>query len=136
MTHSLRLTFLLMTVTAALGQPAFEVASVKPAAPVTGHFQYHMTLNTYPDRVEIINGSLIDLIRTAYQVKPDQVSGPDWMVTQKFDVMAKRPEGAHSSQIPQMLQAMLAARFRLAMHRGSAEHSGLALVVGKTGPKL
>ena len=119
-----------------MGQSAFEVVSVKPAAPATGHFQYHMTLNTYPDRVEIINGSLIDLVRTAYQVKPDQVSGPDWMRTQKFDIQAKLPPGSTSGQIPGMLQTMLAARFKLAMHRSSGEHAGLALVAGKGGPKL
>jgi uncharacterized protein (TIGR03435 family) len=135
MTVTFRLGFFLMAATA-WSQPSFEVASIKPAAPVTGHFQYHMTMNTYPDRVELKNASLVDLIRTAYQVKPDQVSGPAWMSSEKFDVLAKLPDGSTPDQIPQMLQGLLASRFHLAIHRGSAEHAGLALLPGKAGPKL
>ncbi len=127
---------LLMAATAAWSQVSFDVASVKPAAPVTGHFQYHMTMNTYPDRVEMKNASLVDLIRTAYQVKVDQVSGPGWMSSEKFDVLAKLPDGSTPGQIPPMLQRLLANRFQLAIHRGTAEHAGLALVPGKGGPKL
>jgi uncharacterized protein (TIGR03435 family) len=118
------------------GQVAFEVASVKPAAPTTGHFQYHMTMRTDAGRVDIANASLVDLIRTAYKVRRDQVSGPDWMSTQKFDVAAKLPDGAAPNQVPEMLQTLLATRFKLAMHRAGKELPAFALVAGKGGPKL
>ena len=134
MTNTLGLLYL--AAAAAWSQASFDVASVKPAAPVTGHFQYHMTMNTYPDRVELKNASLVDLIRTAWQVKVDQVSGPGWMSSEKFDVLAKLPDGSTPDQIPKMLQGLLARRFQLAIHRGSAQHSGLALLPGKGGPKL
>jgi uncharacterized protein (TIGR03435 family) len=120
----------------ASGQAAFEVASVKPAAPTTGHFQYHMTMRTDAGRVDIANASLVDLIRTAYKVRKDQVSGPDWMATQKFDVAARLPDGAATNQVPEMLQTLLAARFKLAMHRAGKELPAFALVPGKGGPKL
>jgi uncharacterized protein (TIGR03435 family) len=116
--------------------PAFEVASVKPAAPQTGHFQYHMTMKTDGGRVDIINGSLTDLVRTAYRVNAYQVDGPEWMVTQKFDVAAKLPEGASKELIPEMLQALLAERFHLAIHRTTRELPAFALVVAKGGPRL
>jgi Protein of unknown function (DUF3738). len=80
--------------------------------------------------------SLADLIRTAYKVKQYQVSGPDWMGLQRFDVLATLPEGASPEQVPEMLQALLAERFKLATHRESKEHAIYALVVGKNGPKL
>jgi uncharacterized protein (TIGR03435 family) len=80
--------------------------------------------------------SLADLIRVAYRVKAYQVSGPDWMATERFDVLAKLPEGASREQVPEMLQALLAERFKLAVHRESKEHAVYALVVGKNGPKL
>jgi len=35
-----------------------------------------------------------------------------------------------------MLQALLAERFKLTVHRESKEHAVYALVVGKNGPKL
>ena len=130
---------------AALGQtpppaPAFEVASVKPAAPLgrgqllSGQMHIGMTIDAA--RVDIGSMSLADLIRVAYRVKPYQVSGPDWMASGRFDVLAKLPEGASREQVPEMLQALLAERFKLTVHRESKEQAVYALVVGKNGPKL
>ena len=130
---------------AALGQtpaaaPAFEVASVKPAAPLDANAimsgKMHLGMKTDAARVDIGFLSLADLIRIAYRVKPYQISGPDWMGSQRFDIQAKMPEGASTEQVPEMLQALLAERFKLALHRDSTEHSVYALVVGKNGSKL
>ena len=130
---------------AALGQtpppaPAFEVASVKPAAPLgRGQLlsgQTHIGMTIDAARVDIGSMSLADLIRVAYRVKPYQVSGPDWMASGRFDVLAKLPEGASREQVPEMLQALLAERFKLTVHRESKEQAVYALVVGKNGPKL
>jgi len=126
---------------AALGQtPAFEVASVKPAAPLDRSQmlsgQMHVGMKVDAARVDIGSMSVAELIRIAYRVKAYQVSGPDWMASERFDVLAKLPEGASSAQVPEMLQALLAERFKLTMHRESKEHAVYALVVGKNGPKL
>src|ERR1035441_9283141 len=125
----------------ALGQtPAFEVASVKPAAPLDRSQmlsgQMHVGMKVDAARVDIGSMSLAELIRVAYRVKAYQVSGPDWMASERFDVLAKLPEGASSGQVPEMLQALLAERFKLSVHRESKEHAVYALVVGKNGPKL
>jgi len=136
---------LVLAAGAALGQtpapaPAFEVASVKPAAPLDGSRilsgQMHVGMKIDAARVDIGSMSLADLIRVAYRVKPYQVSGPDWMASERFDVLAKLPEGGSREQVPEMLQALLAERFKLAAHRESKEHAVYALVVGKNGPKL
>src|ERR1035441_5524115 len=83
---------------AALGQtpaaaPAFEVASVKPAAPLDANLvmsgKMHVGMRTDGARVDIGFLSLADLIRIAYRVKPYQISGPDWMASQRFDIQAK-----------------------------------------------
>jgi uncharacterized protein (TIGR03435 family) len=120
--------------------PAFEVASIKPAAPLDrGQLlsgQMHVGMKIDAARVDLGSMSLADLIRLAYRVKAYQVSGPDWMASERFDVLAKLPEGASSAQVPEMLQALLAERFKLAVHRESKEHAVYALVVGKNGPKL
>jgi uncharacterized protein (TIGR03435 family) len=58
------------------------------------------------------------------------------MSTQRFDIVAKMPEGSTKEDAPKMLQTLLEDRFKLATHRTSAEHPVLALVVGKGGPKL
>jgi uncharacterized protein (TIGR03435 family) len=88
------------------------------------------------DRVDIGNMSLAGLIQTAYRVKPYQVSGPSWISGQRFDILANIPEGAAHDQVPEMLQELLAERFKLTIHRESKEHPVYALVVVKGGPKL
>jgi uncharacterized protein (TIGR03435 family) len=120
--------------------PSFDVASIKPAGPLnpmmikSGQMRIGMKIDKA--RVDIGSLSLADLIRIAYRVKPYQVSGPDWMAAERFNVQATIPEGASPEQVPEMLQALLAERFKLTMHRESKEHSMYALVVGKTGHKL
>ena len=57
-------------------------------------------------------------------------------MNERFDVLAKMPEGATKEQVPEMLQALLAERFKLAIHHDTKELSVYALVVGKGGPKL
>jgi len=80
--------------------------------------------------------SLKDLIALAYKVKAYQVTGPDWLATERFDILAKMPDGATKDDAPAMLQALLEDRFKLTVHRDTQEHPVLGLVVGKGGLKL
>jgi uncharacterized protein (TIGR03435 family) len=120
--------------------PAFEVASIKVAVPpnpadvMAG--KLHVGMKVDGARVDIGFMSLADLIRTAYKIKPYQLSGPDWMGAQRFDILAKMPEGSNKDQVPEMLQALLAERFKLTVHHDSKEHAVYDLVVAKGGVKL
>jgi uncharacterized protein (TIGR03435 family) len=114
----------------------FEVASIKPAAPVTGHHQYHLTMKTDAGQVTIANASLLDLLCAAHKVKADQISGPDWLPSEKFDVVAKLPAGSTPAQFPEMLRALLPARFQLQTHVEKKEIRALALELAKGGDKL
>jgi uncharacterized protein (TIGR03435 family) len=87
-------------------------------------------------RVNIGFLSLSDLITIAFKVKSYQISGPDWLGAQRFDIQATLPEGATEEQVPEMLQSLLADRFGLKIHHSSKEASVYALVVAKGGPKL
>ncbi len=89
-------------------------------------------------RVDIGNFTLMQLIMRAYDVKSFQVQGPAWMVptAQRFDVVANLPAGATKEQVPQMLQALLAERFKLEVHRENREQKVYAMVVGKGGIKM
>src|SRR5580698_3764421 len=115
---------------AASGQ-TFEVASVKSASG-----QARPSVKVDAARVDIESLSLADLIRTAYRLKQYELVCPDWVETLKFDVQAKIPEGRSRDQMPEMLQSLLAARFKLVSHRASRELPVYALVVGTNGPKL
>lgn len=118
----------------------FEVASIKPAAPLNPKAlmmgQQRLGMKVDAARVDIANLTLEDLIRIAYSVKTYQIVGPEWLKGQRWNVVAKMPEGASPDQAPQMLQALLADRFKLAVHRETKEHAVYALVVGKNGPKM
>lgn len=123
-------------------QLAFEVATVRPAPPIqdlvqqiqSGKGKIGMTVDGA--RVDMGFQSLADLIRLAYNVKAYQVQGPEWMAQQRFEIQAKIPEGVPEEKVPEMLQALLADRFKLAIHREKKDLPVYALIVGKNGPKL
>jgi uncharacterized protein (TIGR03435 family) len=121
--------------------PAFEVASIKAAQPVNPievmHGNVLVGMKMDGVRVDIANLTLMDLIRMAYEVKPYQMAASERVKGgERWDIQAKLPEGATAAQIPAMLQALLAERFKLAAHRETREHPVYALVVGKSGAKM
>jgi len=114
---------------------SFEVASIKPATQqAMGQMRVGMRVDA--GRVDFANVSLRDCIRQAYRLKDYQISGPDWMGSTRFDIIAKLPEGGTREQVPEMLQAMLAERFKLEIHRETKDLPVYALAVAKGGPKL
>jgi uncharacterized protein (TIGR03435 family) len=120
--------------------PAFEAVAIKPAAP-SADGRILVGIRGGPDtptprQMNFWNVSLADLIQNAWDVKRFQVSGPDWLSSNRFDISAKVPEGATKEQARVMMQNMLAERFRLALHHSTKESSIYALVVAKGGPKL
>jgi uncharacterized protein (TIGR03435 family) len=56
--------------------------------------------------------SLFDLICTAFRLEPFQVSGPDWIRHERFDIRATFAANRRS-QVPEMLQTLLSERFLL-----------------------
>jgi uncharacterized protein (TIGR03435 family) len=136
-----------LTAIAAFAQtkPAFEVASIKPAAPIDMAKMMAAAQNGQmpkigahvdANRAEYTYLDLNSLIALAYHVKPYQITSPDWMGSTRFDIVAKLPDGTSKADAPKMLQTLLEDRFKLTIHRSSAEHPVLALVVGKGGPKM
>lgn len=114
---------------------SFEVASIKPAQPESGG-RMRIGMNADAGMLRYTNVSLQDCIRQAYRVKEFQVEGPDWLKSARFNIVAKLPAGASKDRIPEMLQDLLAERFKLAVHRETKDHAIYALVTGKNGPKL
>src|SRR4051794_33928733 len=134
---------LLLGVVSLQGQaPAFEVASIKPSEPITPAMvqsgKIHAGMKIDGARVDIGNFSLAQLIAKAYDIKAYQLQGPSWMVptAQRFDVIANLPAGATKEQVPEMLQALLADRFKLVVHKETKDQKVYGLLVGKTGIKM
>src|SRR5436190_22551882 len=86
------------------GALSFDVASIKPAEAITpatiAAGKLHLGMAVDGARVDIGNLSLGELIPIAFNVKPYQIQGPDWLRAQRFDILAKMPEGATKEQVP------------------------------------
>jgi uncharacterized protein (TIGR03435 family) len=120
--------------------PSFDVASIKPAAPMTpGRMMVGFRGGPGtgdPGQMTFTNISMRDLIQEAWDVKAYQVAGPNWLQSERFDVSAKVPKGATKEQSRLMLQNLLEDRFKLKLHHSTKELPVYALVVAKNGPKL
>jgi uncharacterized protein (TIGR03435 family) len=116
----------------------FEVASVKVAVPPTvdPHIQAMRTPPDSPGRFTRRDIPLSTLIVMAYRLMPYEYSGPSWLTSARFDIMAKVPEGATQAQQMVMLQNLLAERFGLKVHREKREMPVYELVIAKGGPKF
>src|SRR5271156_1677099 len=88
-------------------------------------------------RYEIRYATMLDLVKTAYGVDADTVvGGPAWLEYDRFDVVAKAPPATSPETIKLMLQALLADRFKLVIHKDTRPIQGFVLSVGKGKPKL
>jgi uncharacterized protein (TIGR03435 family) len=80
----------------------------------------------------------------AYDIPSFQLAGgPSWIGDQRYDIVAKMPAGALKAAGPERwaqmraaVQALLADRFQLIIHRETKLIPGYALVVAKSGFKL
>ncbi len=130
---ALTLTMSSLFIAAALpcaGQLQFEVASVKRA-------ERCALQNTIDPAMIALHGDPLNVIlMEAYSVKVDQIVGPSWLDSDCYSIDATLPQGTSKDQLPAMLQALLADRFKLAVHKESKVRSGYALVVDKNGLKV
>jgi uncharacterized protein (TIGR03435 family) len=116
-------------------RPEFEVASIKPTAVTPLGAQVHVGIQIDGAQAHCSYLSLKDYIRIAYEVKDYQITGPDWMASERFDIHAKLPENGRG-HFREMLQNLLTDRFQIKMHRDSKEFSVYGIVVAKGGLKL
>jgi uncharacterized protein (TIGR03435 family) len=120
----------------------FEVASVKPSDPVPPRGGVYFGParggpgTSDPELIRWSYARLKDLLLTAYDVKAYQVSGPVWLDTERYDIVAKVPPGATKEQVRVMWQSLLAERFGLKLHHESKEFKVEDLVVATGGHKL
>jgi uncharacterized protein (TIGR03435 family) len=98
----------------------FDVASIRPsqAARAGGEGSGRESVTVSPAAVTLRNASLSFCIQWAYSVRFYQISGPEWISRSRYDVIAKPGTPSPSErQLKEMMQALLAERFRLRLHR-------------------
>jgi len=136
---------------AAQNQPlAFEVASVKPAAPSNGSVMVgcHVPgarLDVIPKGMCIArNATLRSILAEAYDFSVFMndignyvIGGPGWIGSDRFDIEGKADNpSATTKELRAMLINLLEERFKLTIHEETKDTAGFALVIGKNGPKL
>ena len=80
--------------------------------------------------------SMQNFILMAYRVKPFQISGPDSLQGELYDLTAKVPAGACKDQFPAMMQKMLEQRFAIKVHHEAKVLPVYAMVVAGGGLKI
>jgi uncharacterized protein (TIGR03435 family) len=136
---------LLTTLLHAQNGPAFEVASVKPSPPGAqrgpigfGGERVIVTAWTLPELMTLAYGQGTTLYR--FQIS----GGPDWLDKERFDITATLDPSKVATPDPSLLQdmlkALLAERFRLAVRQETKEAPIYLLTLasrdGQLGPKL
>jgi uncharacterized protein (TIGR03435 family) len=131
---------ILVLAVAPMAAQVFEVASIKPGDPTSPESGW----NEGNGEIHIRNMPLRRLVLFAYNVKEYQLSGgPKWMDNEGYTIIAKLENRTRTGMIrggdPRLraaMQALLAERFQLAIHRDTRELPGYALVPAKGGSKL
>jgi len=110
--------------------PKFEIADVHISAKMPN--PYFRIVPVRDRRYELKNATMVDLIRTAWDIDADKVvGGPSWLEMNRFDILAKLPANPTPETQRLMLQSLLAARFNLVVHKDSRPFPNYALTVGK-----
>jgi len=144
----------LLLTTQSQPKPLFEVAVIKPVAqPVNANrsgcrgidtqFPVNDPRNSIPLGRCVFSGTRADsLITNAYGLRPAQLRGtPNWATGstgERFalDAKAEKPETTTEQQLREMLQSLLADRFKLRYRRDTLDVDGFHLVLEKDGPKF
>jgi uncharacterized protein (TIGR03435 family) len=114
----------------------FEVADVHVSPTARGfgqNFGGVLREGHYVNR----DATMQELIQAAYGVSEDNIAGgPGWISLDLFDVVAKVPPDTTPAAANLMLQALLADRFGLVVHRGTQPVPRYVLTIAKGGSKL
>jgi bla regulator protein BlaR1 len=135
------------TETADATAPAYKSASIQPHKSVEG-VNERVGVFFSPHGFTTRAATLQTVIGVAYGVQADLILGaPDWVKSDKYDIDVNLPDSA--VQDPQksgggigierlrvMLQALLADRFGLSLHRQTKDLQVYELAIAEGGPKL
>jgi uncharacterized protein (TIGR03435 family) len=130
-----------LVATAQQARPEFEIADIHvtpPRADGRSAVQVQGIGAVRGGRYEIHNATMMDLITTAYGVEAGAViGGPSWLALDRFDVIAKPPDGGTAAaSIHLMLQSLLEGRFKLVVREATRPLPAWVLSKGPREPKL
>jgi uncharacterized protein (TIGR03435 family) len=118
-------------------EPVFDAASIKPNTSLSGASTIGFEQG---GRFVAVNMPTAALIQAAYATaafpRPQVLGGPGWIDADRFDINAVTNRNPSPEQRQVMLRALLADRFKLAMHRETRALPVYNLLRASQGPKL
>jgi uncharacterized protein (TIGR03435 family) len=133
------------------GKMAFDVASVK-INKSSDDVRSYSNVTMDPGNEDPPNGGLFSAtnfllnvyVAFAYKIAPNQIQSllsqmPKWATAEKFDIQARAEGNPTKDQMRQMMQSLLAERFKFVAHNETRQLPVFAVVLakpGKTGPGL
>jgi uncharacterized protein (TIGR03435 family) len=111
--------------------PSFAVADVhkSPAGVRDGGLYLHA------NRLELHGATMLTLIEMAYEVNEDRLfGGPNWLDTDRFEIVAKSETPVTVKNFRPMLQGLLADRFQLKIRKEDKPEQILVLTSAKRVP--
>jgi uncharacterized protein (TIGR03435 family) len=133
----LRISIGLLFISASMAQTVFDAASIR-SHPLGrgGEGSKRESIQANPGSLNMRNVSLKSAIRWAYHVMDYQISGPDWLGSERFDIVAKAAGPAPEAELRTMLQTLLVERFKLKLHKETKELPAYVLLIAKGGIKF
>ncbi len=128
--------------------PVFEVASIRRIAPdelsmpfPDGSLDQQIRIRggpgtQSPNRFDCYGGTLKMLLMRAFNIQANQISGPNWLENERYNVSAKINPGSSTEQFRLMLQGFLLERFQMQVHHDFKRLPVYNLVIAKTGSKV
>jgi uncharacterized protein (TIGR03435 family) len=118
-------------------RPQFDAASFKPAQAGPGVQSFKGGPGTSdPGRISWSKAPLRQILIRAFGVTTDQISGPDWIDSERYEIIATMPPATTADDLKVMLQGLLAERLGLAVHHESRNLPVYLLTIAKGGSKL
>lgn len=122
----------------------FDVASIKASEPFPTNGPVAIRIGpptggpgtSDPTHYTWPSATLRTILMRAYDVKTFQISGPDWLGSERFDIAVVIPEGTTKEQLAVMWRNLLASRFGVKVRVEKKEFAVDELVIGPKGHKL
>jgi len=119
-------------VTGQSARPAFSVASIKRNNAASGPLNFGPRMMP-GDVLNATNMQLFRLIAFAYDILDFQLTGgPDWVRSDRFDIVAKADDGAAPQAYKLMVQSLLADRFKLVLRPEKRRMNAFVLLTERT----
>lgn len=114
---------------------SFAAASIHPSAAQV-QFEHDGKTDVTPGNLRMRDVTVATCIKWAYGVVDSQISGPAWLETDHFDIVAKAGSPADEDQLKLMMRTLLAERFQLVFHRQDKELRSYLMTLAKSGAKF